>query len=160
MHILSSTSQEGKQLCCLKKEEAEAGMVFLCKDKSDCSPETSLEQLRLKLDPGRDGISEISSQLVFTINQAMALDSETYQRCARSQKLDICLQGHYFSRVNYTVMVETGHPKFGHSKGALSSGFLQEKVWMMLVTSLVALQGMFRRAFSTPRNEGAIPLTS
>ncbi|TEA19788.1 hypothetical protein DBR06_SOUSAS22410017, partial [Sousa chinensis] len=36
--------------------------------------------------------------------------------------------------------IETGHPKFGHSKGALSSGFLQEKVWMMLVTSLVALQ--------------------
>ncbi|TKC39984.1 hypothetical protein EI555_021064 [Monodon monoceros] len=121
-------------------------------------------------DPGKDGISEISSQLVFTINQAMALDSETYQWCARSQKLDIHLQGHYFSVVSrypqchqselHSNGIETGHPKFGHSKGALSSGFLQEKVWMMLVTSLVALQGMFRRAFSTPRNEGAIPLTS
>uniref|UniRef100_A0A8C9AVT3 Uncharacterized protein n=1 Tax=Phocoena sinus TaxID=42100 RepID=A0A8C9AVT3_PHOSS len=45
-------------------------------------------------------------------------------------------------QVNYTVMGLKQHPKFGHSKGALSSGFLQEKVWMMLVTSLVALQAL------------------
>eukprot|EP00069_Balaena_mysticetus_P021610 bmy_13818T0 len=70
----------------------------------------------------------------------MALDSETYPLCARSQKLDICLQGHYISSELHNNGIETGHPKFGHSKGALSSGFLQEKVWMMLVTSLVALQ--------------------
>lgn len=55
---------------------------------------------------------------------------------------------------------QTGHPEFSHSKGTLSSGFLQEKACVMLVTSLVALQGMFRRALSTPGNEGATPLTS
>ncbi|KAK2084151.1 hypothetical protein P7K49_037184 [Saguinus oedipus] len=43
---------------------------------------------------------------------------------------------------NYTV---TGskhrhHVEFGHSEGTLSSGFLQEKVWVTLVTSLLALQ--------------------
>uniref|UniRef100_A0A8C7EY12 CD160 molecule n=1 Tax=Neovison vison TaxID=452646 RepID=A0A8C7EY12_NEOVI len=42
---------------------------------------------------------------------------------------------------NYTVkgLKRTGHPKFSHSKGILSSGFLQENAWVMLVTSLVTL---------------------
>ncbi|XP_019483347.1 PREDICTED: CD160 antigen [Hipposideros armiger] len=103
MQILSSYSQEGKQLsfiCTLlhKKEEAEGVTVFLCKDKSgDCSPENSLEQLRLKRDSGTDGVSETSSQLVFTIDQATPPDSGTYQCCASSQKPDVRLQGRFFS---------------------------------------------------------------
>ncbi|KAK2505957.1 hypothetical protein MC885_014880 [Smutsia gigantea] len=150
MHILSSTSQEGKRLSLIytvwhTKEEAEGVIVFLRKDRFwDCSPETSLEQLRLKRDPGRDGASERSSQLVFTIDQATPMDSGNYQRCARSQKPDIHLQGHIFTilvteKGNYTVM-GLKHAKFSHSKGALNLGFLQEKVSVMLVTSLVALQ--------------------
>lgn len=72
--------------------------MFFCKDKfGDCSPENSLEQLRLKRHPGTDGISETSSQLVFTIDQAMPSDSGSYQCCARSRKPDIHLQGHFFS---------------------------------------------------------------
>uniref|UniRef100_A0A7N5KEN2 CD160 molecule n=1 Tax=Ailuropoda melanoleuca TaxID=9646 RepID=A0A7N5KEN2_AILME len=45
---------------------------------------------------------------------------------------------------NYTVkgLKQTGHPEFSHSKGTLSSGFLQEKACVMLVTSLVALQAL------------------
>nr|XP_055168251.1 CD160 antigen isoform X2 [Nyctereutes procyonoides] len=153
IHIHSSMYQKGKQLsltCTLwyKTEEAEGVIVFLCKDRSsDCSPETSLKQLRLKRDPGRDGVSEVSSHLVFTINQATPSDSGTYQCCARSQKPDIHLQGHFFSvsvteTGNYTEegLKHTGQPEFNHNKGTLSSGFLQEKVWVMLVTSLVALQ--------------------
>lgn len=103
MTIHSSFSQEGTRLsfiCTLwhKKEEAEGVILFFCKDKSgDCSPENSLEQLRLKRDPGTDGINETSSQLVFTIDQAMPSDSGTYQCCARSQKPDIRLQGRFFS---------------------------------------------------------------
>lgn len=38
--------------------------------------------------------------------------------------------------------------------------FPERKVWMMLFTSLVTLQGMFRRALRATRNEGPIPLTS
>lgn len=103
MHILSSTSQEGKRLSLIctvwhTKEEAEGIIVFLCKDRFwDCSPETSLEQLRLTRDPGRESASERSSQLVFTIDQATPLDSGNYQCCARSQKPDIRLQGHIFT---------------------------------------------------------------
>ncbi|XP_036780299.2 CD160 antigen isoform X1 [Manis pentadactyla] len=172
MHILSSTSQEGKRLSLIctvwhTKEEAEGIIVFLCKDRFwDCSPETSLEQLRLTRDPGRESASERSSQLVFTIDQATPLDSGNYQCCARSQKPDIRLQGHIFTVLvtetgNYTVTVMgLKHPKFSHSKGALNLGFLQEKVSVMLVTSLVALQGMFKKALITPSNEGAVPLTS
>lgn len=156
MIIHSSFSQEGKQLsfiCTLwhKKEEAEGVVVFFCKDKSgDCSPENSLEQLRLKRDPRTDGINETSSRLVFTIDQVMPSDSGTYQCCARSQKTDIRLQGHFFSvsvteTGNYTVMgpKQTGHHEFSHSKGAFNSGFRQEKLWLTLMTSLVALRGMF-----------------
>ncbi|XP_045754982.1 CD160 antigen [Mirounga angustirostris] len=154
MHIQSSFHQEGKRLsliCTLqyKKEEAEGAIVFLCKDRSsDCFPETSLEQLRLKRDPGRDGVSERSSKLVFTINQTTPSDSGTYQCCATSQTPEIRLQGHFFSVLvtetgNYTVkgLKQTGYSEFSHSKGTLRSGFLQEKAWVMLVTSLVALQG-------------------
>uniref|UniRef100_A0A2K6S8P1 CD160 antigen n=2 Tax=Saimiri boliviensis TaxID=27679 RepID=A0A2K6S8P1_SAIBB len=163
MNITSSAAQDGTRLnliCTVwhKKEEAEGFIVFLCKDRSgNCSPETSLRQLRLKRYPGIDGVGEVSSQLVFTISQVTPSDSGTYQCCARSQKSDIRLQGHFFSILvtetgNYTV---TGskrrhHLEFGHSDGTLSSGFLQEKVWVLLVTSLVALQGMSRRAVSTP----------
>ncbi|KAL0590986.1 CD160 antigen [Plecturocebus cupreus] len=154
--IASSASQEGTRLnliCTLwhKKEEAEGFIVFLCKDRAgNCSPEPSLQQLRLRRDLGTDGVGKTSSQLVFTINQVTPSDSGTYQCCARSQQSDIRLQGHFFSILvtetgNYTV---TGfkrrrhHLEFGHSEGTLTSGFLQEKVWVMLVTSLVALQGM------------------
>uniref|UniRef100_A0A2K6FX84 CD160 antigen n=1 Tax=Propithecus coquereli TaxID=379532 RepID=A0A2K6FX84_PROCO len=148
INITSSASQEGKRLnliCTVwhKKEEAEGFIVFLCKDRpGNCSPETSLEQLRLKRDPG---VGEKSSQLVFTINQATPLDSGTYQCCAQSQKSDIRLQGHFFSILvtetgNYTVtrLKQRQHSEFSHSEGTLSSGFLQAKVWVMLVTSLVA----------------------
>ncbi|XP_012327400.1 CD160 antigen [Aotus nancymaae] len=156
MNITSSASQEGTRLnliCTVwhKKEEAEGFIVFLCKDRSgNCSPETSLKQLRLKRDPGIDGVGEVSSQLVFTISQVTPSDSGTYQCCARSQKSDIRLQGHFFSILvtetgNYTVtgFKRRHHLEFGHSEGTLSSGFLQEKVfWVMLVTSLVALQAL------------------
>uniref|UniRef100_A0A8C5VSF6 CD160 molecule n=1 Tax=Microcebus murinus TaxID=30608 RepID=A0A8C5VSF6_MICMU len=167
MHITSSASQEGNRLnliCTVwhEKEEAEGFIVFLCKNRpKNCSPETSLEQLRLKRDPG---VGEKSSQLVFTINQATPSDSGTYQCCAQSQKSDIRLQGHFFSILvtetgNYTVtgLKQRQHPEFSHSEDTLSSGFrfLQAKIWVMLVTSLVA-QGMSRRASSTPNNEGAI----
>nr|6NG9_A Chain A, CD160 antigen [Homo sapiens]6NG9_B Chain B, CD160 antigen [Homo sapiens] len=114
INITSSASQEGTRLnliCTVwhKKEEAEGFVVFLCKDRSgDCSPETSLKQLRLKRDPGIDGVGEISSQLMFTISQVTPLHSGTYQCCARSQKSGIRLQGHFFSILftetgNYTV---------------------------------------------------------
>uniref|UniRef100_A0A8I4A4P0 CD160 antigen n=1 Tax=Callithrix jacchus TaxID=9483 RepID=A0A8I4A4P0_CALJA len=163
MNITSSASREGTRLhliCTVwhEKEEAEGLIVFLCKDRSgNCSPETSLKQLRPKRDPGIDGAGEVSSQLVFTISQVTPSDSGTYQCCARNQKSDIRLQGHFLSILvtdtgNYTVTgsKQRHHLEFGHSEGTLSSGFLQEKVWAMLVTSLVALQGMSRRAISTP----------
>ncbi|KAM9686316.1 CD160 antigen [Trichechus inunguis] len=152
--ISSSISQKGKELnliCTVwHKKEAEGFVVFLCKDRiKDCSPETSLEQLRLKPDPGTDDASERSSQLVFTINQVTPLDNGTYQCCARSQKPDIHLQGHFFSILvtetgNYTVMglKHRQHPEFSHRDGVPSSGFLQEEAWVMLVTSLVALQAL------------------
>ncbi|XP_008590791.1 PREDICTED: CD160 antigen [Galeopterus variegatus] len=155
INITSSASQEGKRLnliCTVwhKEEEAEGFVVFLCKNRSeDCSPETSLQQLRLKRDPGIDGASEKSSQLVFTINQATPLDSGTYQCCARGKKPDILLQGHFFyvqitETGNYTVtgLKQRQHSEFSHNKGTLSSGFLQEKVWVMLATSLVAFQAL------------------
>uniref|UniRef100_A0A8C8ZKZ2 CD160 molecule n=1 Tax=Prolemur simus TaxID=1328070 RepID=A0A8C8ZKZ2_PROSS len=148
INITSSASQEEKRLTLIctvwhKKEEAEGFIVFLCKDRPrNCSPETSLEQLRLKRDPGE---GEKSSQLVFTINQATPLDSGTYQCCAQSQKSDIRLQGHFFSILvtetgNYTMtrLKQRQHSQFSHSEGNLSSDFLQAKVWVMLVTSLVA----------------------
>ncbi|XP_021572210.1 CD160 antigen isoform X1 [Carlito syrichta] len=103
IHITNSASQEGKRLnliCTVwyNNEEVEGLIVFLCKNRSrDCSPETSLEQLRLKQNPGTDGAGDKSSQLVFTINQVTPSDSGTYQCCARSQKSDIHLQGHFFS---------------------------------------------------------------
>ncbi|XP_063482059.1 CD160 antigen isoform X1 [Symphalangus syndactylus] len=166
INITSSASQEGTRLnliCTVwhKKEEAEGFVVFLCKDRSgDCSPETSLKQLRLKRDPGIDGVGEVSSQLMFTISQVTPSHSGTYQCCARSQKSGIRLQGHFFSILftetgNYTVtgLKQRQHLEFSHNEGTLSSGFLQEKVWVMLVTSLVALQGMSKRAVSTPSNE-------
>ncbi|XP_024894260.1 CD160 antigen isoform X2 [Pteropus alecto] len=157
MNISSSVSQEGERLSIIctvwhKEGEAEGVVVFLCKNRTqDCSPETSLEQLRLKRYRGPDGGSERSSQLVFTIDRAMPSNSGIYQCCARSQKSDIHLQGHFFSLSvtepgNYTVMglQGTGRRELSHSKGALSSGFRQEKLWAMLVTSLLALQGMSR----------------
>ncbi|KAL4687300.1 hypothetical protein H8959_019428 [Pygathrix nigripes] len=153
INIISSASQEGTRLnliCTVwhKKEEAEELVVFLCKDRSgDCSPETSLKQLRLKRDPGIDGVGEISSHLVFTISQVTPSHSGTYQCCATSQKSGIRLQGHFVSLLvtetgNYTVtgLKQRQHLEFSHSEGTLSSGFLQEKVWVMLVTSLVVLQ--------------------
>ncbi|XP_053448144.1 CD160 antigen isoform X2 [Nycticebus coucang] len=152
INITSLVSQEGKQLkliCTVwnKKEEAEGFVVFLCKDRyGDCSPETSLKQLRLKRDAGVD---EKPSELVFTINQATPLDSGTYQCCAQSQKPDIHLQGHFFSILvtesgNYTVtrLKQRQHSKFSHSEGTVSSGFLQAKVWVTLVSSLVTLQAL------------------
>uniref|UniRef100_G3T1M0 CD160 molecule n=1 Tax=Loxodonta africana TaxID=9785 RepID=G3T1M0_LOXAF len=158
IHISGSISQKGKQLnltCTVwhKKEEAEGFVVFLCKDRiRDCSPETSLQQLRLKPDPRTDDVSERSSQLVFTINQVTPLDKGTYQCCARSQKPNIHLQGHFFSILvtetgNYTVtgLKQRQHPEFSHREGVPSSGFLQEKAWVMLVTSLVTLKGMSKR---------------
>ncbi|KAF5910900.1 hypothetical protein HPG69_000864, partial [Diceros bicornis minor] len=153
MHILTSTSQEEKRLSLIctvwyKTEEAEGVIVFLCKDRNaDCTPETSLEQLRLKRYSGTDGVSERSSQLVFTIDQATPSDSGTYQCCARSQKSDTRLQGHFFSVLvtetgNYTVtgLKQKGRSEFSPSKDTLNSGFRQENVWVMLVTSLLALQ--------------------
>ncbi|XP_010372757.1 CD160 antigen isoform X1 [Rhinopithecus roxellana] len=169
INITSSASQEGTRLnliCTVwhKKEEAEELVVFLCKDKSgDCFPGTSLKQLRLKRDPGIDGVGEISSHLVFTISQVTPSHSGTYQCCATNQKSGIRLQGHFVSLLvtetgNYTVtgLKQRQHLEFSHSEGTLSSGFLQEKVWVMLVTSLVVLQGMSKRAVSIPCNEGAI----
>ncbi|XP_005542177.3 CD160 antigen isoform X1 [Macaca fascicularis] len=159
INITSSAFQEGTQLniiCTVwhKKEEAEGLVVFLCKDKSrDCFPETSLKQLRLKRDPGIDGVGEISSELVFTISQVTPSHSGTYQCCATSQKSGIRLQGHFFSLLvtetgNYTVtgLKQRQHLEFSHNEGTLSSGFLQEKVWVMLVTSLVVLQGTEKKA--------------
>uniref|UniRef100_A0A673TYH1 CD160 molecule n=1 Tax=Suricata suricatta TaxID=37032 RepID=A0A673TYH1_SURSU len=156
MHIFSSFHEEGKQLhliCNLRhlKEEAEGVTVFLCKNRSlDCSPETSLIKR--------------PSQLVFTLNRTTS-DSGTYQCCARSQKPDIHLRGRFFSvlvtetgRYTVTGLKHTEHPTFTHSQGTPGSGFLQ-KVWLMLVTSMLALRGVFRRALSTC-NEAATPLTS
>lgn len=103
MDISSSVSQEGERLSIIctvwhKEGEAEGVVVFLCKNRTrDCSPETSLEQLRLKRYRGPDGGSERSSQLVFTIDRATPSNSGIYQCCARSQKSDIHLQGHFFS---------------------------------------------------------------
>ncbi|XP_033053824.1 CD160 antigen isoform X1 [Trachypithecus francoisi] len=159
INITSSASQEGTRLnliCTVwhKKEEAEELVVFLCKDKpGDCFPETSLKQLRLKRDPGIDGVGEISSHLVFTISQVTPSHSGTYQCCATSQKSGIRLQGHFVSLLvtetgNYTVtgLKQRQHLEFSHSEGALSSGFLQEEVWAMLVTSLLVLQGTEKKA--------------
>ncbi|XP_062046117.1 CD160 antigen [Lepus europaeus] len=153
IHITSSASQEGTQLnltCTLwhTKEEAEGCIVFLCKDRSlDCSPETSLQQLRLKRHPGKDDGSKISSQLVFTKNQVVPSDNGTYQCCARCQKPEMTLQGHSLSvqvteTGNFTV---TGpktiqHPAFGHNAGVPRTGFLPAQICMLLLTSLVVPQ--------------------
>ncbi|CAO2599297.1 CD160 antigen [Lemmus lemmus] len=85
IHVTSSAFQKGGQLvftCTLwhKRGEAEGLILFWYKDRpSDCSPETSLEQLRVKRDPETDGSNEQQSQLVFIIEQATPLDSGTYQ---------------------------------------------------------------------------------
>lgn len=100
MHLLSSASQQGKQLsliCTLRhtNAEAEGAIVFLCKDRpSDCSPETSLEHLKLRRLPEMDGVSERSSQLVFPITETTSANG-TYQCCAKSQTPEILLQGHF-----------------------------------------------------------------
>ncbi|XP_040854991.1 CD160 antigen [Ochotona curzoniae] len=149
VHIIASAEQEGKQLkliCTLwhTKEEAEGIVVFLCKDKSlHCSPETSLQQLRLPRELGISNRSEMPSQLVFTIHPVMPSDSGTYQCCASSQNPDRKFQGHFFSvhvseTGNWTVtgLKQRQQPEFPYNKGSLSTGFLQEKVWMLLLTSL------------------------
>ncbi|XP_036198431.1 CD160 antigen isoform X1 [Myotis myotis] len=162
MRLFSSASQQGKRLsltCTLRhtNEEAEGAIVFLCKDRpSDCSPETSLEHLSLRRSPEMDGASERSSQLVFTITEATPSANGTYQCCAKSQTPEILLQGHFLSvsvteTGNYTVtggkltgQQESSHGNGPlHSKGPLSPSVLQE-VWVMLATSLMVLQGMFR----------------
>ncbi|KAL1772182.1 CD160 antigen [Sigmodon hispidus] len=151
IHVTSSASQKGRQLnftCTLwhEKDEAEGLILFWCKDRSwDCSPETSLEQLMVKRNSGTDGIPEQASQLVFTIEQATPLDSGTYQCCARSQKPEIHIHGHFFSVLvtgNHTEIRQRQmqHPGFSHMDNTLSSGFLQVKAWGALVTSLVLLQ--------------------
>uniref|UniRef100_A0A671FTG7 CD160 molecule n=1 Tax=Rhinolophus ferrumequinum TaxID=59479 RepID=A0A671FTG7_RHIFE len=45
---------------------------------------------------------------------------------------------------NYTVMgpKQTGHHEFSHSKGTFNSGFRQEKLWVIPMTSLVALRAL------------------
>ncbi|KAM7054568.1 LOW QUALITY PROTEIN: CD160 antigen [Molossus nigricans] len=55
--ILSSF-QEGKlsSICTVWQEEAERVLVFLCKDRSDCFPETRLVQLRPKHYLETDGV--------------------------------------------------------------------------------------------------------
>uniref|UniRef100_A0A8C6EV32 CD160 molecule n=1 Tax=Marmota marmota marmota TaxID=9994 RepID=A0A8C6EV32_MARMA len=168
LHITSSASQHGEQLtliCTLwhKREAAEGFIVFLCKDRSwNCSSEVSLKQLRPKRDPKMDDVSEKSSQLVYTINRVTPGDIGTYQCCARSQKLGLHLQGHFFSVLvtetgNYTVtgLKQRTHPEVSQSGGALSSGLPQEKPWFWLFTSLVAFRGMFRR---THEQGSAVPL--
>ncbi|XP_016046117.1 CD160 antigen [Erinaceus europaeus] len=153
MQIFNSVSKEGNHLrliCTVKHkiEEAEGLVVFLCKNRSlDCSPETSLQQMRPKRKPRADGDGEVSSQLVFTINQVMPTDSGTYQCAARSKEPDIHLQGWMFSisvteTGNYTLtgLQETGHPTFSHTKSA--SGFLRDTVWVVLTTCLLALQAL------------------
>ncbi|XP_058516141.1 CD160 antigen [Ochotona princeps] len=150
VHIIASAEEEGKQLkliCTLwhTNEEAEGFVVFLCKDKSlHCSPETSLKQLRLQREPGIGDRGEMPPRLVFTIPQVMPSDSGTYQCCASSQKPDRKFQGHFFSvhvseTGNYTVtgLKKRQQPEFHYNKGSLSTGFLQENVWMLLLTSLV-----------------------
>lgn len=103
MNIISSASQEGERLSLIctvwhKEREAEGLVVFLCMNRTrDCSPETSLQQLRLKRYRGPDGGRERSSQLVFTIDRATPANSGVYQCCARSQRPDIHLQGHFWS---------------------------------------------------------------
>ncbi|XP_036047252.1 CD160 antigen [Onychomys torridus] len=152
IHVTSSASQRGGQLdftCTLwhKKDEAEGLMLFWCKDRSwDCSPETSLEQLRVKRDPGTDGITQQSSQLVFTIGQATPSDSGTYQCRARSQRPEVHIHGHFFSVLvtgNHTEISQRQkqRPGFSRTDSALTSGFLQAKAWGVMVTSLAALQG-------------------
>ncbi|XP_038959865.2 CD160 antigen [Rattus norvegicus] len=156
IHISSSASQKGGRLdftCTLqyKKDEAEGLILFWCKDRSwNCSPETSLEQLKVKRDPGTDGVIEKSSQLVFTIEQATPSDSGTYQCCARSQKPEIYIHDHFLSVLvteNHTEIRQRkrSHPDFSHMNGTLSSGFLQVKAWGMLVSSLVAFQGCHQK---------------
>nr|XP_048303105.1 CD160 antigen [Myodes glareolus] len=150
IHATSSASQKGGQLvftCTVwhKRGEAEGLILFWCKDRpSDCSPETSLEQLRVKRDPGTGGSSEQQSQLVFTIEQATPSDSGTYQCCARSRKPDIYIHGHFV-----TVLVTGNHTEIrsrqrqDHINSTLSSDFLQVKACRMLVTILVALQALY-----------------
>ncbi|XP_031230775.1 CD160 antigen isoform X2 [Mastomys coucha] len=153
IRVTSSVSQKGGRLdftCTLwhKKDEAEGLTLFWCKDRPlNCSPETSLEQLKVKRDPGTDGDTEKSSQLVFAIEQATTSDSGTYQCCARSQKPEIFIHGHFLSVLvteNHTEIRQRqrSHPDFSHLNGTLSSGLLQVKAWGMLVTSLVALQAL------------------
>ncbi|XP_051021367.1 CD160 antigen [Acomys russatus] len=160
IHIASSASQKGGQLdftCTLwyQEDEAEGLILFWCKDRSsDCSPETSLKQLRVKKDPGTDGITKKSSELVFTIEQATPSDSGTYQCCARSQKPEIYIHDHLLTVLvtgNHTEIRQRQRPQtdFSHIDGSLSSGFLQVKAWGMLITGLVALQGMSRRNMSS-----------
>lgn len=103
MSLTSSVSQDGPRLsfiCTVRHKEREAGglVVFLCQNRTrDCSPETSLEQLRLKRYRGPDGGSERSSRLVFTIDRATPADSGVYQCCARSRRPDVHLQGRFWS---------------------------------------------------------------
>lgn len=129
MDISSSVSQEGKKLTLIctvrhKEGEAEGVVVFLCKNRTrDCSPETSLEQLRVKRYRGPDGGSERSSQLVFTIDRATPSNSGVYQCCARSQKPDVHLQGHFFSlSVTGELLISLRAPGGTAAGGQLETG--------------------------------------
>ncbi|XP_006861756.1 PREDICTED: CD160 antigen [Chrysochloris asiatica] len=160
IQISSSTSQKEQQLnltCTVQHQKEVKGLViFVCKNRSkDCSPETSVKQLKLEMAPRTDGANETTSQLVFTINPVTLSNSGTYQCGARSQEPDIWLQGHFISisvteKGNYTVMgpKPKQHHEPSHSEGVPSSHFLQ-KMWVLLVTSLVTLQGMSSRVLST-----------
>ncbi|XP_051054895.1 CD160 antigen [Phodopus roborovskii] len=153
MLVTSSASHKEGQLeftCTLwhEKDEAEGLILFWCKDRPwDCSPETSLQQLRVKRNSRAEGITQQSSQLVLTIKQATPLASGTYQCCARSQKPEIHVHGHFLSVLvtgNHTEITQRQrqHPGFGYIESTLSSGFLQVKACGVLVASLVALQAL------------------
>ncbi|XP_043819072.1 CD160 antigen isoform X2 [Dromiciops gliroides] len=166
MVILSSRKtvslQEGEKLslnCTLSyhKEEAMGLIIFWCKNKTEhnCSPETSLQLLKLRreVEVGeKDTWKKLYTSFVFTIPQARMADSGIYQCCASRQNPSTSFQGHYIfvtitEKGNYTKteLPEQKDDLSSHSGRAFKTSPLKEKIWVLMITGLLALKGMSRK---------------
>ncbi|KAG8517577.1 CD160 antigen [Galemys pyrenaicus] len=142
LRISSFFAQKGDELIIIcnvedvDAEEREGLTVFWCKNiSSNCPTENNLKLLKPKRNTADGGVLELNHTL-----QLVAENTGTYQCGARSEKAHTHHHAHSLTisiagAKNYTV---TGaKQRYEH---VLSSGVLLEKGWMVLVTSLVALQ--------------------